>query len=334
MQLTAPGQGNPNSWNLGWGNKNMKYAARNVLLSKQSLGQLSFGSVTSQSKRFNQFVDYLRNTHSIRDMRKITIDHVREYGQILAEKVMSGDLSASTAHDYMSAVNSVLSHATQSSKLVVTASQAGIPNRSHIATTSRATTQTQHQQVTSQLPERQAAIAEIQRELGLRFEEAAKANASQMHHQATTTGKVTIDAGTKGGRVREIEIRSQSQIDALQRASQIQGSHHSMIPSDQSYSKFQADSYKQYSQLGYQTHSERHSYAHSAYSHHIEQRTGVPGIQPPVAAGVEHGQRHEFLAQQLGTDVQTAKEADHYARGLVAQELGHSRINITNNYLG
>lgn len=52
-------------------------------------------------------------------------------------------------------------------------------------------------------------------------------------------------------------------------------------------------------------------------------------------AGVPHGQPHiEWLAHQLKVSEVEAKERDQKFRTQIAQELGHSRIEVTNAYLG
>lgn len=51
--------------------------------------------------------------------------------------------------------------------------------------------------------------------------------------------------------------------------------------------------------------------------------------------GVPHGQLHiEWLALQLKISEAEAKERDQKVRPQIAQELGHSRIEVTNAYLG
>ena len=58
--------------------------------------------------RWNLFVDYVREHHGFGRMELITSDVVMAYGEILADRVTEGELEASTAQNYISAVNRVL----------------------------------------------------------------------------------------------------------------------------------------------------------------------------------------------------------------------------------
>ena len=64
------------------------------------------------------------------------------------------------------------------------------------------------------------------------------------------------------------------------------------------------------------THGLRHAYAQSRY-------TDLAGRKPPILGGV----RTKELSPEL-------KQQDRQVRLQIAQELGHSRIDITNIYLG
>ena len=168
---------------------------------------------------------------------------------------------------------------------------------------------------------------ELQRELGLRYEESAKIDARAALAQAERTSTVTISAGTKGGLSRSVPIVRNEQIEVLRNAAAIQGNHRSMIPAQQTYWQYREQCYAEKPD-NYQFHGERHDYAQQRY----EALTGIPC---PVAAGVGHGaEHHQYIADRLSVSVAEAKQIDRDAREQVASELGHGRIGVTNNYLG
>lgn len=326
---------NPNAKNFGLRSRDINQAAKNALNEKFLAKQIGFKTVATQSNRFTQFSSFIKENFNIRDMRGINREHIIQYAGELYSRIDSGSLSIKSAHEYLSAVNSVLSQAIGNSSLRVTASDAGLPNRSGITTENRAISQIQHDHIKSQLPDRLAAISDMQRELGLRFEEACKNNPAAMYQNAIQDRTVSITEGTKGGQYRVVPIISQVQIDALKSASIIQGRHHSLIPSDQTYSQFQARSYREYTRLGYQTHSERHAYAQDRYTRHMQDQSGVPRIQSPIISGHKHGSEHyKYISNTIGCSIKQARFYDKQARLSVANELGHHRVDITNAYLG
>jgi hypothetical protein len=58
-------------------------------------------------------------------------------------------------------------------------------------------------------------------------------------------------------------------------------------------------------------------------------------VKCPVASNIQHGKAHHAnIAKQLGLSLSAARQLDHAARTTIARELGHGRLEITNNYLG
>ena len=168
---------------------------------------------------------------------------------------------------------------------------------------------------------------QLQREIGLRFKESCLIDAKSALNQAIETGKITVSDGTKGGREREVEITRDSQITALQRCAEIQKNDYSMIPSDQTWSQYQTNAYHQIEKTNITFHQERHHYANDRYFQ-------LTGCQSPVASGIEHSKHVDYLANKLQISKDEAKALDKEARLKIARELGHSRVSISNNYLG
>lgn len=326
---------NPHSKNFGLRSRDIDTAARNALAEKFHAGQIGYGSVHTHHQKFQEFSRFVKTEHNITDMRDIEKQHIENFADKLNERFEKGEILPSTAQNILSSVNTVMSQAIGNNSLKVSAKECGLPPRTGIATENKACSSEQHRSIVNQLPERLAVMSEMQRNLGLRFEESCKANAQQMLRDAISRQAVNVEYGSKGGQARTIAITSSKQLDALQQAANVQGNHHSMIPKNMTYVQFQSSAYKEYSQHNYRAHSERHAYAQQSYAKHLEAITKVPNIQCPVEAGIKHGApHHQYLSQKIGCSIKQAKLFDQQARMLVAKEMGHHRINITNSYLG
>ena len=322
--MSRSDRANPNSRNFGLRSRDMASAGQNAL--RESMQSQS--SISAMSDRFNQFVGYMKSEHSISDMRNIEKTHVQQYADTLRERTETGTLSPATAQNYLSAVNRTLEIARGDRAVhVAPVREAGLPERSGIATTSRAISPEQHQAAQAGVSDRLGAQMDLQRELGLRFEESCKIDAARALSQAERTGSVRISDGTKGGRNRDVPIVRSEQIDALRAAAAIQNGDRSMIPSHQSYAQYRDQCYQQRPN-GLNFHGERHAYAQQRYE-------ALTGVKCPVAAGVEHGRAHyQHIAEERSVSVSAAREIDRSAREQVAAELGHGRIDVTNSYLG
>ena len=312
---------NPSAKNFGLGSKNLFHAGRLALRE----GMASHASRAAMTDRWSLFAQYARQELGLRDMRKLTTEHLRQYADHLHILLDRGEIAASTAQNRLSTVNRVMEIARGDRAVRLDPVRgAGLPQRSGIAMTDHAMSAADHEKYIASVPPRLAAQLGLQRELGLRFEESCKASPLVLLAQAEARGVIRIEDGTKGGRARDIQITSERQLDALREAAAVQGTDRSMIPADQSYARYRELCYQQ--QIRY--HSERHAYAQQRY----ETLAGAAG---PVAAGVAHGAAHHaYLAAQLGRSVTEAREIDRSAREQVAAELGHGRIDVTNSYLG
>lgn len=320
---------NMNARNFGLKSRDMVKAATNAYREHES----SYGSIDTYTSHFRQFAGWLHSETGIKDMRWIQKGDVVAYAENLANRVEKGELDNDTAHNHVSAINVALSQARSDKQVHISASQY-LPPRNYIATESRAATEETTRETialigTHSLGERLEAMIDLQRLLGLRFEESAKANPSILLREAISKGRVTIVDGTKGGRAREVPITSDKQLTALERAAKIQGCHHSMIPKELSYFQFQTAGYRAIQDCPIKGfHDFRNTYAHMRY-------VNLVGVPCPVAIGVGHGKpHHQYIADQLGTTFSKAKEIDHDARKNIAEELGHARLRITNSYLG
>ena len=278
--------------------------------------------------RWGQFASWAREEAGIRDMRHIETATLRGYADHLIARLGQGEISPATAQNALSAVNRVLEIARGDQAVRLDpVREAGLPTRTGIASTDRAVPVSQHDHAVAAVSERVGALLTLQRELGLRFEEAAKLDATRALAQAERHGQIRIEDGTKGGLVRELPCQTPAQHHALaQAAAQQEG--RSLIPNGISYKNFRTAAYAELRSAGIRSHGERHAYAQGRY----ETLVGAPA---PVTVGVSHGaDHHRFLAERLGIEVAAARALDLQAREQVAAELGHGRIDVTNAYLG
>ena len=313
--------------NFGLGSRNITIAAKNAL----SRAGKSFSSIATISQRFSHFATFAKETANIKIMEQIKRDDVLAYAKELAEKVNNGQMAAATAQNYLSAVNVVLSLARGDYGLRVTAvGDAGLASRSGIAKFDKSVSIADHLAAVGKASPVVGLMLEIQRELGLRFEESAKIDAVKAYAQAVEKGVVSITAGTKGGRVREVPITLNRQIVALKAAAEYQGFHKikSMIATGQSYKDFRNNCYNEIRGLGVAFHGERHAYAINRYQ-------SLVGVAPPVVVGIRKPSEHiAYIAKTLGISVKDAGSLDYSARLKISFELGHCRTSVTRSYLG
>ncbi|MDH3429510.1 MAG: integrase domain-containing protein [Gammaproteobacteria bacterium] len=154
---------------------------------------------------------------------------------------------------------------------------------------------------------------ELQRAFGLRREEAIKIRPHLADRGDTLWLK---PSWTKGGRAREVPIRSDGQRQVLDRARQLAGKG-SLIPSHKTYVQ-QLKLYEgQCIRAGLSNmHGLRHAYAQRRYEE-------LTGFKAPLAGGPKRS--------ALASD---ERAPDKKARAVISAELGHNREAITVVYLG
>jgi hypothetical protein len=156
---------------------------------------------------------------------------------------------------------------------------------------------------------------ELQGAFGLRREESIKFQ--PQFAMGAGPDKILLKATwCKGGRAREIPVRTAYQRDVLSRAAILAGTG-SLIPENQSYK----DQLKRYENTTNRAglsklHGLRHEYAQQRYRE-------LTGWEPPVGGGPK--------SRQLTPEM---KIIDRAARLTISEELGHSREAITAVYLG
>ena len=154
---------------------------------------------------------------------------------------------------------------------------------------------------------------ELQQAFGLRREEAIKFNPGY----ADRGDHITLKASwTKGGKERDVPVRSDEQRAVLDRARRLAAGG-SLIPTDRNYVQ-QLRAYERHTANAglSKMHGLRHAYAQRRY----EELTGwkAPAAGGPVTRALSPGQ----------------KVMDRHARQTISRELGHEREQITSVYLG
>lgn len=190
-------------------------------------------------------------------------------------------------------------------------SDLGIADRAYTAQISRA--QELDPRVAAIPDERIQTSLMLQREFGLRREESMK-----IQPAIADQGDRLVLKGswTKGGREREIPIRTESQRLILDQAHRLAGSK-SLIPEERSYARHLKHYEYQLGKAGLsRMHGLRHAYAQSRYQE-------LTGRKAPAAGGMTSS---KLTPEQ--------REQDQAARLIISRELGHEREQITAIYLG
>jgi len=153
---------------------------------------------------------------------------------------------------------------------------------------------------------------ELQQAFGLRREEAIKINPSIADQGDRLMLK---ESWTKGGKAREVPVRTSAQRQVLDRAHCLAG-RGSLIPPDKSYRQ-QLRIYERHTANAglSRLHGLRHAYAQSRYEE-------LTGWKSPAAGGPK--------VDALSPDL---RALDRQARLTISQELGHERIQILATYI-
>jgi len=188
----------------------------------------------------------------------------------------------------------------------------GLPRRQYVTGASKATSieAEQFRRVTDSYVRMSL---ELQQAFGLRREEAIKIQPRLADKGKTLWLK---PSWTKGGRTREIPIRTEEQREILDRARQLAGKG-SLIPSHKTYVQ-QLRLYEgQCIRAGLsRMHGLRHAYAQRRF---LE----IAGFESPATGGPN---RIALDTEQCALDAK--------ARAVISSELGHNRTAITRVYLG
>lgn len=309
--------------NFGIGSRSMIDAGRMAIRKRSSTG---FKTQDDYIDRWRLFCLWASG-QGVTKMEGINKELVVEYGRHLQQQLEAGEhKSASAPKNYVSAVNCIMKLATHGKWVSVRpGSDCGIQRRNYIPKSSKAMTDSRHMAIQTDIDERIVHLLALQRTFGLRFKESCLLNPKSALKQAQKFGLISVTVGTKGGRPRRIPCGADG-LAVLGQAITVQDGK-SMVPKSMTYIKFRQQCYTEATAKNFNFHGERHAYAQNRY----REITNAPS---PLETGWGHRGRITKLAEQLNIPEIEAKELDREARLRIAIELGHSRMEISNAYLG
>lgn len=232
--------------------------------------------------------------------------------EALTHHWLSSEAAAGTMKNRMSAIRWWARKVNKQNVVARSNDHYGLPRRQYLTGASKAKTIETQQLARITDPNVRLSL-ELQHAFGLRREEAIKIQPSLADKGDTLWLK---PSWTKGGREREIPIRTEEQRNILDRAKRLAGKG-SLIPSHKIYVQ-QLRLYEgQCIRAGLsRMHGLRHAYAQRRYEE-------LTGFKAPAAAGKT---RQELTADERALDAK--------ARAVISAELGHNREAITVVYLG
>ena len=306
--------------NYGLRTRDIVKAGKQAMRNEAKNGKRGYTGAKTTGERWSNFGKWVRENHGVRFLEKVEKEHVVEYGKTLAAQVENGQITASTAQNNLSAVNTVMTSVRSGDWQTVSPTKdCNIEKRSNVRTTAptadKDAVASAVASVAHEVSPRAAAVVELARELGLRSKEASLLNAQIALKEARETGLVSVKAGTKGGRARTVPVTEKSQITALERSAAAQSGEKSMIPAEKNWKSWRAGELRQAREIlqretGGGLHDLRAAYACARYS-------AITNAQPPVFGGI-----------------QIARDVDEQARLTISKELGHNRVDVTTAYIG
>lgn len=307
--------GSIDSKNHGWGRR-MDFAGKQVI--ESHFGGGHFSSVASHAERWSAFSEWAKES-GIRDMREIQREHIIQY----AEHMQSCGLAVATMHNRISTINVVLNHAREGSWQKISPRDMVGESRSQVRTEAPALLDRDaYSAALSDLKaaglDRAAAALGLARELGMRSEEATKADLNRLEKEAMSRGEINVLDGTKGGRSapRWVPVTAAGRA-ALQAAldARPEGSKNLLRPGE-SYAEWRAGELRAGREILHDHGARGFHDGRAAYA--CERYRMLTGHEAPAVAG------------HRGAD----RDADRAARDVIAAELGHGRADVCRAYVG
>lgn len=305
--------------NFGLGSRCIFTAGKFALKNAAEKKFISFQSAADIADRWRLFCNFAAD-NGVKQMEFVTEELVLQYGAMLAIKEDDGLLATSTAQNRVSAVNTVMKHATYGdwnsiSPTAKSSRGCAISRRSNIRTKPPCGMDRDGLlENISDMDMNDIAMVMLIRDFGLRSKEASLINPEIALEQALRHGYVNIIKGTKGGRARRINEINLTQIETLKRAVAAQGARRNLIIGDQSWEEWRAGTLRDIRETLQNKNVSRLHELRAAYA--CGRYKMLTGHKAPVLGG------------------NAPKVPDSWARLIIAEELGHGRIDVTNSYLG
>lgn len=270
------------------------------------------GSYATQAQR-QSMLDLISNQLHELGYRQMSAQSLKpKHVEALIKQWQDAHLAVATIKNRMTALRWWAAKVNRQNVIARTNDHYGIPDRQFVTNISKALSVSAEALANVKDVHVRMSL-ELQQAFGLRREEAIKFSPSYADRGDQVSLK---DTWTKGGKVRDIPIRTEAQREVLNRAHQLAG-RGSLIPPNRNYVQ-QLRIYEGHtSRAGLsKLHGLRHAYAQQRY----QELTGLPC---PAAGG------------PVSTELTPAqKEIDTAARLTISHELGHEREAVTAIYLG
>lgn len=264
------------------------------------------GSYATQAARadvLHQLINDLhQNGYSDFKLDKIGSRHI----ETIVKDWKSKELSNATMANRLSHCRWLSQKLNKQNIIPRTNQELGISRRSFVAEIDKSNQLPEPQTMSNFIPREQLSM-QLAREFGLRREESMKFNVNQ----ADKGNKIELKGPwCKGGRPRNFEVRTQEQRNLLNKIKELTP-RGSLIEKDKTYIQAVKTFEKHCQDNNLKMHGLRHAYALDRYKE-------LTGRNAPVRS-----------------DEPTPKDKiDLATREMISKELGHNRVDITNNYLG
>ena len=270
------------------------------------------GSYRTQTDRERQLTLIANQLHTL-GYRKMNTQSLKpKHVEALVKYWQREDISVGAIKNRLTAIRWWAQKVNRQNVVARSNDHYGIPDRQFVTNVSKARTVTEPD--LEQVRDLHVRMSlELQQAFGLRREEAIKFQPSF----ADRGDHIALKASwTKGGKPREIPVRTDEQRSVLDRVRQLAGNG-SLIPSSRNYRQ-QLRIYERHTANAglSKMHGLRHAYAQERY----QELTGrpAPAAGGPIVKAV--------TAEQ--------KLVDQEARLAISRELGHERIQVVGIYLG
>ena len=305
--------------NKGWGTRSLRGIGEIELKRAVARKEISFSSRATHFEHWVKFCDYCKSK-GIGRLENITSESLIDYGRTLAEQSQQKQLSVAYAQNCVSSVNTImrLIIGTQWKRISPT-KDCGIGHRSFVRTTPPPTNELIWEAIAALWNRpREKALVWLCFAFGLRSKEASLLNIRQAIKEAEKEQQITVIKGTKGGRKRIVRITNANQIEALKFAlSSIENSDLCLVPKHKTYKQWREGDMRHAREI----------------VKTVAQTTGLHALRAAYACN-RYQALSSFEAPVIKGKRSAPKLLDISTRQEITEELGHSRLSVTNAYLG
>jgi len=292
--------------------KQAEYSVHKLL---ENATDISIKTKADYKKNLKQMVSQLHNIGvQISHIKHFKANHVGK----LINQWQKDSVSVATMKNRLSMIRYISKKINKTNFIPVSNKMLGIENRSYKPTHNKAIESLNIDSINDINIQFSVRLQQL---FGLRREESIKFIPSVADKGTYIALKSTW---TKGGVARLVPITTQEQRDFLDALKKQVKRGCSLIPSDKNYREQENTYVSQTRVAGFTNlHGLRHAYAQRRYRVLVNELSSGRGWECPINGGPS---RQDLKAWQ--------KSIDEDARLIISNELGHSRINITLNYLG